>query len=537
MNVGGKKFESNEAQGLGTQTQKINDFPVEILDKIFDGVCLSGVYSLWVSEQGNTISAPAVVLSQVCHLWRSILHRRPRLWSSLAIEVNGLRKDISSLLELYLRKSTGHPLTMMIREWRPKADNMDNMEDHLGRNGDGVFRKLSKEWSRCRILKLMLFSPKLLTEDYFGTLPDSTFPALTSLHTNFMELRSDNRWFWNSIRFAPNLTDVRSYGIWSHDALPYQQLTSLEVSGTIDQSSFHYLLSNCKQLRSFSGRTRQHEAPLANGTSSMPVVSKVMVYPNLQSLILQNGGSIDMFYDLLTSITFPSLVTLKLDFSTFGVKEVWNHMPLLAMLQRSACPLRELSLRFFSPPRPDSIAEVLRFSQRLTSLEVLVERRDCVLEKDTLTSKLLSGLSITSSDAVEVQSQVLCPRLKHLEIRELSRSSLISAELALTCIEFANSRSKPSLVNSGIRESVASLSTLILSPHVGKSRRICRGKESEPVPERGPIVKAILEKLEEDGTECTLDWIYDENYGEDQNGSEQKGAILEGLDDDRLGID
>ncbi|KAI3615641.1 hypothetical protein WG66_011820 [Moniliophthora roreri] len=347
MNVGGKKFESNEAQGLGTQTQKINDFPVEILDKIFDGVCLSGVYSLWVSEQGNTISAPAVVLSQVCHLWRSILHRRPRLWSSLAIEVNGLRKDISSLLELYLRKSTGHPLTMMIREWRPKADNMDNMEDHLGRNGDGVFRKLSKEWSRCRILKLMLFSPKLLTEDYFGTLPDSTFPALTSLHTNFMELRSDNRWFWNSIRFAPNLTDVRSYGIWSHDALPYQQLTSLEVSGTIDQSSFHYLLSNCKQLRSFSGRTRQHEAPLANGTSSMPVVSKVMVYPNLQSLILQNGGSIDMFYDLLTSITFPSLVTLKLDFSTFGVKEVWNHMPLLAMLQRSACPLRELSLRFF----------------------------------------------------------------------------------------------------------------------------------------------------------------------------------------------
>ncbi|EEB96112.1 hypothetical protein MPER_04808 [Moniliophthora perniciosa FA553] len=111
----------------------------------------------------------------------------------------------------------------------------------------------------------------------------------------------------------------------------------------------------------------------------------------------------------------------------------------------------------------------------------------------------------------------------------------MSAELALTCIGFANSRSKPSLVKLGVRESVASLSRLTLSPRMGK---LNRGKESESKLERGPIVEAILEKLEGDGIECSIDWIYDENYGEeDQNDSEQKGAVLEELFDGRLGID
>ncbi|KAF9263958.1 hypothetical protein L218DRAFT_298803 [Marasmius fiardii PR-910] len=89
--------------------------PVEIWEMVFEVLCLSlHEYSFCVSYDSSK-ECPAMLVSQVCSLWRIIANGMPGIWSSLDVDLDW-PYNIEIPLELYLSNSKGCSLKIRIEE-------------------------------------------------------------------------------------------------------------------------------------------------------------------------------------------------------------------------------------------------------------------------------------------------------------------------------------------------------------------------------------------------------------------------------------
>ncbi|KAK7470146.1 hypothetical protein VKT23_001586 [Stygiomarasmius scandens] len=87
----------------------VRRLPNELLSEIFALACAD---SLVVSRK--QIFAQTLKISQVCSNWRKAVHSLPKLWSSLIVNLTNDRKGVNELVDLYLERSHGLPLTLKI---------------------------------------------------------------------------------------------------------------------------------------------------------------------------------------------------------------------------------------------------------------------------------------------------------------------------------------------------------------------------------------------------------------------------------------
>ncbi|KAL0572783.1 hypothetical protein V5O48_009178 [Marasmius crinis-equi] len=174
-----------------------------------------------------------------------------------------------------------------------------------------AWKVLSRHFSRCKHLELTF--PQL----DFLKIDDLSFPRLESLiegeYQYLQDSTEDNMlWLTRAILEAPKLTQVSTWGI--HRMYPFPQLARLELRYIIPDefSVFLDVLPSCKRLESlilFS----------LDDSGMEPIAHEMVELPSLQELIIYGLEAVTLYKDnvilstLLSSLSMPSLVTLRLD--------------------------------------------------------------------------------------------------------------------------------------------------------------------------------------------------------------------------------
>ncbi|EJD03775.1 uncharacterized protein FOMMEDRAFT_167102 [Fomitiporia mediterranea MF3/22] len=93
---------------------RINDFPVEIIQRIFELVVASPTFP--------EISKSRIKLASVCSYWRSIVINTAKLWSDIVINM----RPPFHLFRLSLQRAKAHPLTLFVDQKDPNWTGSEN---------------------------------------------------------------------------------------------------------------------------------------------------------------------------------------------------------------------------------------------------------------------------------------------------------------------------------------------------------------------------------------------------------------------------
>ncbi|THU88144.1 hypothetical protein K435DRAFT_730140 [Dendrothele bispora CBS 962.96] len=103
----------------------VRKLPNEILGGIFAASCSDNGLLITAVPKGK-ISAPTLVLSHVCFLWREIIISTPSLWARMSVDlIYAVNERAQSLVKLYLTRSRPAPLTCKI-----EALDFSDFRDH-----------------------------------------------------------------------------------------------------------------------------------------------------------------------------------------------------------------------------------------------------------------------------------------------------------------------------------------------------------------------------------------------------------------------
>uniref|UniRef100_A0A0W0G971 F-box domain-containing protein n=1 Tax=Moniliophthora roreri TaxID=221103 RepID=A0A0W0G971_MONRR len=476
----------------------IRRVPVEIWDAIFRDVVVSwpkdywGIpagYSLYVhydwdfgaseseheraSRQPGNVIAPPLILSQVSSHWRTLVKSLPHLWSSISVDTYGLDRDICLLLEMYYKNSGEHPLTIEIIDSGWKGDNgfdhrLQYMIEELDWDPEEasriVFLSLMMEMYRCRELRLDLVEDHLETGDAL----DVSFPILRSF-TNGNRCDpglSELQWLWRAIRRAPHLIHVETSHFRNLPMVPFRQLKSLTISSARGLSRLLSTLSSCPHMDTLNIQDFRRDPMEDQQTGSVVLVAVRDFTVNV------NDWEPEQVRLLLSSLTIPSLVKLEIH-SWFDGSEGstassqhdnWPWQCLYSFLERSSCPLKELSISISARMFVGGVhilSQIFRLSRSLISITLtIVEHiRDSPPPNfQSCISEMFSRLSVRPPGPSSSPSQVDVPVLRRFHLRlEQDRHPLPKVEIGKDILSFAKSRSKQQLELWGMADTILPL--------------------------------------------------------------------------------
>ncbi|KAJ7032726.1 hypothetical protein C8F04DRAFT_1235135 [Mycena alexandri] len=278
----------------------------------------------------NPIRAP-LQLAQICSGWRTVALTTPKLWTSIYLEFpvgdpcDGIpvlfdipdrpQDHTCELLELWLFRATGHPisLTIICGATAVPCDVLD---------------VVAANSSRCGRLELALTMRDLLR---FNEKALGPFPRLRSLGiqvTNKSEVPP-----LNVLSLSPNLLALRLLGFENASPSPDPEefpasLTSLEVADGFRAEDSDRLIGRFPHLLHLAifCSYRVPRSPESHITAS-----------GLRTLILRSRP-LHFFRDFLDLLTIPSLEHLEICLYR-------EPSPVLSFLARSACRLTHLTLK------------------------------------------------------------------------------------------------------------------------------------------------------------------------------------------------
>ncbi|GAW05058.1 hypothetical protein LENED_006891 [Lentinula edodes] len=143
-----KQFLEAHIALISSLCSPIRKLPRELLEDIFEYVCCTGVSNhiapraRYFSEDfrrrdlSHVARLSTLDLGQVCHYWNSIICSLPVLWSSFGFQEMKKSIVVKSGLELFLRRSSSHPIDLLINEF---SNQLLICEDGGGEPGDVVF--------------------------------------------------------------------------------------------------------------------------------------------------------------------------------------------------------------------------------------------------------------------------------------------------------------------------------------------------------------------------------------------------------------
>ncbi|ESK86220.1 hypothetical protein Moror_16669 [Moniliophthora roreri MCA 2997] len=504
----------------------IRRIPVELWDTIFHHAVASwphdphppSDYSLyvhfnhgqWKSDGSHTVSrpgdilAPPLILSQVCFHWRKLAHSMPRLWSSISVDIYGLRADICPLLKVFFNNSVGHPLRVEIKDsgWQATNSPSPQLEPTINAGYDpkkaglDAFLSLMREMHRCTELRLDTHRDVvagLQPRDQ----PYPTFPILRSFTTMvaaYGEL-PELQWLWSAVRQAPQLRHAETFYHHHIPPIPFERLTSLKIQTSISFGPLVALLPTCNSLETLEV-LNFCPASVQNQQEAAPPI----VMASLRSLTVTVHNAEDLQL-LFSPLTLPSLATLRI--SCFGfesqVTGSLHERPWQCIhdtLRRSECSLNCLSLNIYARAFVDTsqiLCRIFEHSLKLTTFKLILrESHNQPLEGvQPCLAELLSKLSI--QDLQSCTSQCLVPELRnfHLVVYQ-NRDSLAKTRIGEDMLSFAESRSKQRLAMLGAT-TVSPLAKLGM--RIYKTPRCIEGENEGTLPRLEK--KDLLQRVEQ----------------------------------------
>uniref|UniRef100_A0A0W0GB05 F-box domain-containing protein n=1 Tax=Moniliophthora roreri TaxID=221103 RepID=A0A0W0GB05_MONRR len=458
--------------------------PVELWDIIFDHAVASwsndlqlpSDYSLSVhfdhgprkldgshiaSRPGEIrVLAPPLILSQVCSHWRKLAHSMPRLWSSISMDIYGLRADIRPLLKVFFNNSAGHPLSVRIidSEWQAMDYSSPQLEPTINAGYDpkkaglDAFLSLMREMHRCAELRLDVDSDVVVGSQPRDQ-PYPTFPILRSFITTVTAYREPKlQWFWSAVRQAPQL---RHAAVDYHDhipPIPFERLTSLKIHITTSLRPFVALMPTCDSLETLHVQLFRTELlePAQDQQEAAPPIM-VTSLRNL-TVLAYNTHDLQLFF---SSITLPSLTTLCVSWikpETMPIRPL-SERPWQCIhdtLRRSACSLKCLSLKLSTSIFVDTsqaLCRIFEHSLKLTTFTLMLyESYGQPLEDvESRLAEVLSKLSIQNLHSCT--SRVLVPELRNFRL--FVPQNLAKTRIVENMLSFAESRSKKRLAMLG----------------------------------------------------------------------------------------
>lgn len=387
------------AQECEALTSPIRRVPPEIMANIFS----LAEPTLLIGR----LRCPTMNLGKVCKVWWDIISTTPGLKLSLCVPIPGETEEVrrkADSLQLFL-KQRPH-MAMDLRIDRTDEDDSPFIEELL---------HYADRWQRLSI--------DLSSEDALKCIRPKTFSNM-----NFLSCTNVEPFLWYNFPQMPRLSRVsvdfsrRCLISPDHLALPWKQLTSLEVIGP--PALIAGLLEHCAALKHFTMNILELSyLPSDHPPSQM--ISK------LDSFELSGLGThlVDIF---------PRIILPRASVATLTEKMVYNVVnlrPSLLSLLAQAPALVELNLTSKSIT-DDDLIECLRVTRALERL-LIKEPFQSHLRISLLTDKLLLGLRVGISEMS--WSDILIPNLKSLKLHHRSFSQPFRSILSKVTI----SRSEP----------------------------------------------------------------------------------------------
>ncbi|KAJ7154228.1 hypothetical protein C8R46DRAFT_1227834 [Mycena filopes] len=313
-------------------SRRILALPLETLAEIF-------LHSLPYDEFiiADLSSAP-LVLCQVCQRWREVALSTPRLWSSLALEMQ-LAKKRKGYVELYqdwLSRARSTPLSLALLD----ADDDDAAPGNVIPLLQTVAR-LSPQWQNVDV-DLGVAVARFLKFSSGKHCIDPVFPLLENLsiagHTT-TALSDLSISFCNAPKLraivAPVYHTVRAM------RFPWAQITTVRT-GDILLGHCLEILGNAPRLVSCTFEVRDDGSALPTSIISLPDLESL----TLAGMLVLDAGRIPLA--VLACIQTPALKNLTLQFSYFYGSHAWNQpwdiTPFLSFLSRSSASNRPPSV-------------------------------------------------------------------------------------------------------------------------------------------------------------------------------------------------
>ncbi|KAH8823459.1 hypothetical protein DL96DRAFT_1617619 [Flagelloscypha sp. PMI_526] len=329
----------------------VRTLPLELLREVFDYLVCRNTISNRVAIRCDL---QALRLSHVCHHWSVCARDFPSLWSNIFIALGEGARDRSGrthLLDLYLRLSRRHPLTIRIFSTEdnysalPKNSRYTDADIHL------IYRLLNEchRWEDLEICPLHFdaFSPKL-----HGTLTSLRriqFPIVEDYSVS-----TSGTWLASS----PQLCSLESENFGSLRDAPLSKLRIADLRFYSLQLSELCFLASLPNLSSLELEVLYDEPPLPDSDS--------YVFSQLQRLRIGDVESDDSLYTIFKITTMPCLTELDL---TGGVliEEHPSQNQFLSFLTRSGVHLKTLKWKGTHP----TFSELLAIFPYLSNLETL----------------------------------------------------------------------------------------------------------------------------------------------------------------------
>ena len=350
----------------------------------------------------------AILLSSVCSDWRRTVVGTPELWSSIKIDLPSISKTsdrVSKLLRLatfideWLARSGQLPLNISLCSGDESPSKSDLLTPEAYRP---IFKILNQYSSRWHSLNISI--PNIL----LPFLQPDCLPLLEQLRIT--SSKSHPR---HIITFPPapclNTVEIKPFMNYRFSLSPnigfqWNTVTHVSAETITRRNCLALLLQNPQLVHCTFHKVFHDENPFLDP----PILSR------LTYLSLHHNFDTSQVLD---NIKLPCLETLVLFNITF--------IPVTALLERSACSLRTLSLLNWHLQKPEKLMPLLQFlSPSLTKLSI--SRKPSTIRG---TQYYLSILTRVYTSQSEVVGNDFLPHLEVFEYREESPSTLESSML------------------------------------------------------------------------------------------------------------
>ncbi|KAK7021865.1 hypothetical protein VNI00_017212 [Paramarasmius palmivorus] len=313
----------------------VRRLPVEILEKIFLEVPektlqVGGFWNTKSKGYRFSVKATSLSLTHVsCH-WRNVANGTRSLWSSIEWKrwKKPMRRDLTPLLDIYLRNAADAPLHVFIDVYnRDAMPALRKVQDWKGRHELPFLQTLVGQFSRCEQLSVNCLEPTVLQHALQDT-EGKTFPKLRKLlyKRNGPILGSDgsmpiNGRFWDAIRYAPRLEyiDVDAIAHFTEmeifhpgSILPWDQLQIIHMTNLDSYTDFRVLITHCPLLEEIQV---EEAFEFDDGLAYEEIIEPV-VLPWLQVLDFGPERAEDL-HSILASLSLPSLKRLDIGLGRF----------------------------------------------------------------------------------------------------------------------------------------------------------------------------------------------------------------------------
>ncbi|KAK7456429.1 hypothetical protein VKT23_010677 [Stygiomarasmius scandens] len=432
------ELEKKRAQAVAFRTKvqalisPIRKLPIEILGDIFYFYCQEHLTAL---DNGRSVSAPALRLSNVCSLWRTIILSRSDLWATIHLHPGTMRTHDFSLLSKVLSNSHQTPLDIIVHSENCPMQWM-TYDNDSSRKAMKSLLENSSRW-KTATLQLPFHQFKALGGGKNSTVarPEFTILEELELHFPFRIIGQSDEWWRVGSKIFESAKQLQSLGLIEYNPnmktfLPSTFKNVRELDITLNEDSWVDVLKSFQKLEKL--RILEYD-----GLGSSPperIGANQIISSNLTQLRVLTSHDKRKNFGLFSYLRLPNLEHLEIDGTDNQV--IWPSKSFSGMMKRAPFSLHTLSLENVSLSYKE-LLDILYIMPSLTRLTVKpLPEND---ETNQLTAPTFFHLLSTNTKyTVPLHRKPNLPLLTHADI-SMSRRFL-NARLLASIIDMLESR-------------------------------------------------------------------------------------------------